>query len=116
MKKFLPLILLFFSLSACNLQEPIEPQHFDYIGLWESDVIVVEIFENGGARFNSNRNRDPNNIFGRVRFRNNKLIITGEGGRCPLRIDQAPTEAFDQLTGEPFFYMILDDIELIRIR
>jgi hypothetical protein len=114
---FISLILF---LTACSLQKPIPPEFEAYIGEWQSDTYVIEIFQNGAATFNSNENRlgRPRRVDGRVRIDEERVRIIGQdedgGERIRLRIDTPPTTATDSVTGLEYQYMVLDGDELRR--
>jgi hypothetical protein len=113
-------IALTLTLSACSLKEPITPQYESYIGLWESDTYVIEIYANGGGIFDSNRLWDPSRIEGRVRFKEDRIVFISmrddQGGRRALSIDTPPSERVDPISGETIHYMVLEGVELIKIR
>ncbi|MEZ4849924.1 MAG: hypothetical protein R3B93_15180 [Bacteroidia bacterium] len=120
-KSYIPFCLfLMLQLSACVLQKPIAPEYVDYIGEWQSDTYALEIFQNGSATYNSNKLQfaRPRNLDGRVKIDGEKIRIIGtseeEGGRVRLRIDEPPTIAFDSVSGQEYFYMILEGDELRR--
>ena len=116
MKKLLPSLLLSIFFIQCDRLSPeaLRPEYFDYLGLWKSEVFVIEIFENGGAWFNSNRRNDPVGINGHINFEDNEMVIWDAEYFVRLRIDEEPREFFDSISQEAQIFMVLEDVEMIK--
>lgn len=115
-KRILFIVPLLGLLMSCDLQEPIDPVFYDYLGLWESDRWMIEIFQNGSANFDSNRVWEEDIVQGRIHINGRRLKIVGEEGRCILHIDEAPTDVYDAQDNFLYTYMVLEGKELIRTR
>ena len=99
-------IFLCLTLFSCYPQEAIQPDYYDFLGLWESDVFAIEIFQNGSGWFNSNRWWEQSFFEGKVFINDNRIkIIDEERGVKRIRIDQFPTTEVDPDTGEEFTFM-----------
>lgn len=117
MRKYVYLLVaLLFSVSACsNLQEAIDIDDYDFLGIWDSDVYVLEIYQNGRGVYNTNQNRAVTHVEGRVIITNSELKFRGEGGNVSLFIDERPYQVTDPGTGAQTTRMIIEGVELIRI-
>lgn len=111
--KFVAVLLLLLS-NSCLKFDPLEENELAWKGLWENEVMTLEIYENGWAIMTRNDKLTDKIYQGGINIKSNSLTIDRSGTlpsiKCSVQ-EHPTTEIFN---GELIDYVSIDNQKLIK--